>query len=176
MAPSHRTSRALPLLLAALAALPATGCIGPFRRAFAPEQRVTDAAAAASCAGMIANQLGYVAADEPNAAPSDSTGERRFTAERRSASTEGTLVVDQLAVIVRAPEGTDGRARLKVVPARYVEDSRQAITPGRRVPRMRPPGPAEGAARIDRDGARRRRVDAGPARRDAIEVITRCAR
>lgn len=173
MASSHR---ARSLLLAALASLPATGCIGPFRRAFAPEQRVSDATAAVSCAGLMANELGYVAASEPTAAPSDSTGERRFTTERRGTSTDGATVVDQLAVIVRAPEGTDGRARLKVVPARYVEDSRQAISPGRRVPRLRPPGPAEGAARIDMDGARRRRVDAGPARRDAMQVITRCAR
>ena len=173
MASSHRARRALPLCVAALLA---TGCIGPFRRALAPETRITDAAASEACATITTNELGYVGAAEPNAAPTDSTGERRFTAERRGTTTDGATVVDQLTVIVRAPEGTAGQARLKVVPARYVEDTRQAMAPGRRVPRLRPPGPADGAGRIDTDGVRRRRVDAGTARRDANQVVMRCTR
>jgi hypothetical protein len=174
MSPSRFAHPSVVRLAVLLPALAAMGCVGPFRRAFAPEQRIQDADAARLCAVRMMSELGYVAVDEPNPSPTDSTGESRFTAERRGTTADGTTVVDQLAVSVRAPEATVERGRLRVVPARYEEDSRQAMSPGRRVPRLRPPGPAEGAARLETNGIRRRRVDAGAARRDALELTTRC--
>ncbi len=160
-----------PQLALALAALAASGCVGPFRRFVGPEQRVTDVAAARSCAVETAAQLGYLATTEESA-PRDSTGESRFTAERRSAAEEG-MVVDQLVVSVSG--GGDQRGTLRVVPTRYVEDSQRAITSGRAVPRLRPPGPAEATRQLESDGVRRRRVNATVPRRDALEVTTRCA-
>jgi len=181
MTPS-RSPRSLLALSLAGAALAATGCIGPLRRGFAPEQRVYDAEAARSCAVQVAAELGYSQTADREQPPADSArgggGRSGFTAERRGTTTDGTTV-DQLEVSVRPAPGKkeeDPQWALRVVPARYVEDSRQALTPGRSVPRLRPPGPAEGASRLDSEGPRRRRVSATVARRDAAELMARCNR
>jgi hypothetical protein len=177
MSRPRRLPLALPLALAA--ALSATGCIGVLRRSMAPEQRVSDPAAARTCAAMIASELGYLAGAELDQAPDDATGQTRFVAERRGGTPDGQTVIDQLAVTVLPGnrEKDDTRGRLRVAPARFVEDAQQALSPARGVPRLRPPGPAEGASRLqEQEGVRRRRVSSSVPRRDAAEVLVRCAR
>lgn len=164
-------------LALALAALAASGCVGAFRRFLAPEQRVRDAAAARSCAVEEAGRLGYLATGGGDSAPSDSAGASRFVAERRGAMPDGDTVVDQLVVTVAYAGGADagGAGTLRIVPTRWAEATKQAVTSGPGVPRLRPPGPAMGRSGMETDGVRRRRADATVARRDAIEVTHRCA-
>jgi hypothetical protein len=169
-----RPPPALLMLPVVLAALATAGCVGALRRGFAPEQRVVDGEAARACAAQVANELGYVQTADRDQ-PSDSSGRSSFTVERR-VGTPDAATIDQLEVTLLPPQGKDEQARLRVVPARYVEDSRQGMTPGRSVPRLRPPGPAEGASRLESEGPRRRRVSSSAVRHDALEVTTRCAR
>lgn len=172
MSPSPRSRSWRPLVL--VAALGASGC-SLVRRSMAPEVHVREPAAARDCAVQLISELGYVATADREGAPADSAGGPRFVAERRGTAQDGS-VVDQLTVTVRPPKGDDQRGTLRVVPVRYLEDSQQALSAGRRVPRLRPPGPAEGAGRLDSEGPRRRRVSSRVPRRDAAELVSRCAR
>ena len=82
MAPSQLPHRALAL---AAVALSATGCIGPFRRAFAPEQRVSSCIASRR-AGAASTRRRRTPSMSIRAAPSAGPGGRSRGTRRAGAS------------------------------------------------------------------------------------------